>query len=64
MARLDPMSRHAAALSAVLAAAVLPPATAGDFSASLGYVGTNRDGTANFGELGDDRAVLTLTYAR
>ena len=36
----------------------------GDFSASLGYVGTNRDGTANFGELADDRAVLTLTYAR
>ena len=35
----------------------------GDFSASLGYVGTNRDGTANFGELADDRAVLTLTYA-
>ena len=36
----------------------------GDFSASLGYVGTNRDGEANFGELADDRAVLTLTYAR
>ena len=36
----------------------------GDFSASLGYVGTNRDGDENFGELGDDRAVLTLTYAR
>ena len=36
----------------------------GDFSASLGYVGTNRDGTANFGELAEDRAVLTLTYAR
>ena len=35
MARLDSMSCHAAVLSAVLAAAVLPPATASEFSASL-----------------------------
>lgn len=35
----------------------------GSLSASLGYVGTNRDGEANFGELADDRAVLTLTYS-
>jgi uncharacterized protein (TIGR02001 family) len=36
----------------------------GNFGASLGYVGTNRDGTENFGELADDRAVLTLTYSQ
>lgn len=33
------------------------------FSVALGYVGTNNDGDINFGELADDRAVLTLTYA-
>jgi len=35
----------------------------GSFSASLAYVATNRDGTANFGPLADDRAVLTVTYS-
>lgn len=34
----------------------------GNFSASLGYVGTDSDGEVNFGELADDRVVLTLTY--
>ncbi|KAF1691115.1 TorF family putative porin [Pseudoxanthomonas koreensis] len=34
----------------------------GNFSAKLGYVGTDSDGEANFGELGDDRVVLTLSY--
>jgi len=34
----------------------------GNFNAKLGYVGTDSDGTANFGELGDDRVVLTLSY--
>ena len=36
----------------------------GDFSVGLGYVGTNNDGDINFGELADDRAVLTVTYER
>ena len=35
----------------------------GNVGVSLGYVGTSRDGDENFGELADDRAVLTLTYA-
>ena len=35
----------------------------GNLGVSLGYVGTSKDGDANFGELADDRAVLTLTYA-
>ena len=35
----------------------------GNLGVSLGYVGTSRDGDANFGKLADDRAVLTLTYA-
>ena len=34
----------------------------GNFSATLGYVGTDSDGEINFGELADDRVVLTLTY--
>ena len=34
----------------------------GNFNAKLGYVGTNSDGEINFGELADDRVVLTLTY--
>ncbi len=36
----------------------------GDFSASLGYVGVNGDGRTNFGELADDRVILTLSYGR
>ncbi|MGH8062043.1 MAG: TorF family putative porin [Pseudoxanthomonas sp.] len=36
----------------------------GDFSVGLGYVGTDNDGDINFGKLADDRAVLTVTYAR
>ena len=36
----------------------------GDFSASLGYVGTSSDGQDYIGETAEDRAVLTLTYAR
>ena len=55
MARLDPMSRHAAALSAVLAAAVLPPATAGEFSASVRSHGLARQ-TANTGPLAQAHA--------
>jgi uncharacterized protein (TIGR02001 family) len=35
----------------------------GDVSVALGYVGTDSDGAINFGELGDDRAVLTVTWA-
>ncbi len=34
----------------------------GNFSAKLGYVGTDSDGKTNFGELADDRVVLTLSY--
>ncbi|AKC85966.1 TorF family putative porin [Pseudoxanthomonas suwonensis] len=34
----------------------------GNFSAKLGYVGTDNDGTVNFGELANDRVVLTLSY--
>lgn len=36
----------------------------GDFSAALGYVGVNGDGRTNFGELADDRVILTLSYGR
>ena len=35
----------------------------GNLGVSLGYVGTSRDAKVNSGELADDRAVLTLTYA-
>ena len=36
----------------------------GDFSASLGYVATSSDGQDYIGPTAEDRAVLTLTYAR
>ena len=56
MARLDSMSCHAAVLSAVLAAAVLPPATAGEFSASLRSHGLARQ-TAITGPLAQAHAL-------
>ncbi len=56
MARLDPLSCHAAVLSAVLAAAVLPPATAGEFSASLRSHGLARQ-TATTGPLAQAHAL-------
>jgi len=56
MARLDPLSCHAAVLSAVLAAAVLPPATAGEFSASLRSHGLARQ-TAATGPLAQAHAL-------
>jgi hypothetical protein len=56
MARLDPLSCHAAVLSAVLAAAVLPPATAGEFSASLRSHGLARQ-TAATGPLAHAHAL-------
>lgn len=36
----------------------------GNFGASLGYVGVNGDGRTNFGELADDRVILTLSYGQ
>lgn len=56
MERLDPLSCHAAVLSAVLAAAVLPPATAGEFSASLRSHGLARQ-TAITGPLAQAHAL-------
>jgi len=56
MARLDSMSCHAAVLSAVLAAAVLPPATASEFSASLRSHGLARQ-TAITGPLAQAHAL-------
>lgn len=56
MARLDPLSCHAAVLSAVLAAAVLPPATAGEFGASLRSHGLARQ-TATTGPLAQAHAL-------
>ncbi|WP_374339786.1 hypothetical protein, partial [Leeia sp.] len=52
----DPLSCHAAVLSAVLAAAVLPPATASEFSASLRSHGLARQ-TAITGPLAQAHAL-------
>lgn len=56
MARLLPKSSHAIVLSALLAAAVLPPATAGEFSASVRSHGLARQ-TATTGPLAQAHAL-------